>query len=265
MANPLQTDQLNLIEASHAGQADLGTGIASALLRQVARGEVPPTMRLHRTGRILAFGRRDKLSPGYPRAVAIARDLGYEPIERMAGGRAAVFHDDTLAFSIASRTQGFATGTQQRFEQMATLVRDALAEIGVDARIGEVPGEYCPGEWSVNAGGATKLAGIGQRTISGGAHIGGVLVVAGADRVREALEPVYEALELDWNPATTGSVAAALGDDRLGGADADDLIAKVSAALTARVAQDYELDRVRIGESTMRLAEELRGHHASPR
>ena len=37
---------------------------------------------------------------------------------------------------------------------MSGLVRDALSRVGVaDPRVGEVPGEYCPGAYSVNARG----------------------------------------------------------------------------------------------------------------
>lgn len=254
--------RLDLIGVSYAGQADLGTGVSAAILRRVARGELAPTMRLHRTGRILAFGRRDRLAPGYPRAVAIARELGYEPIERMAGGRAAVFHTDTLAFSIAGRQQGFASGTTERFESMATLVRDALVAVGVDARIGEVAGEYCPGEWSVNAGGRTKLAGIGQRTISGGAHVGGVLVVRGAERVRTALVPVYEALGLDWDPATAGSVADAIDAPPPPESGPDPLTDEVSAAIRAELAGSYEVREATLDAETLELAEQLRARHA---
>jgi hypothetical protein len=77
----------------------------------------------------------------------------------------------------------------------------------VDARVGEVPGEYCPGGYSVNARGSTKLAGLGQRLIAGGAHVGAVIVVDRADLVREVLGPVYAALGLDWDPAAVGAVS----------------------------------------------------------
>ena len=149
--------QLRVIGVSFAGEADLGTGISNALMRRVARGELGPTMRLHRTAPILAFGRLDKLRPGYGRAVEIARAHGYEPIERMAGGRAAVFHEGTLSFSIATREQGANAGTRARFESMATTIATALASFGADARVGEVPGEYCPGEFSVNARAADQV------------------------------------------------------------------------------------------------------------
>ena len=159
-------------------------------MRQVARGEIEPTIRLHRTGPILAFGRLDRLRPGYRRAVEIAREHGYVPVERLAGGRAAVFHEGTISFSHAIRAAGGSgayAGTRERFAAMADDdrggARRASASTPGSARCA---GEYCPGEFSVNARGAAKLAGIGQRVIVGGAHVGGVIVVRGAGRIRES-------------------------------------------------------------------------------
>ena len=91
------------------------------------------------------------------------------------------------------------------------MITGALRGLGVDARVGEVPGEYCPGAYSVNARGAAKLAGIGQRMIRGGAHLGGVVVASGGGEIADVLRPVYRALELDWDPATSGSVTDELG------------------------------------------------------
>ncbi len=90
---PANKPPLELIDQSFEGRSALGTGVSAAIMRRVARGDLPPTARVHRTGRSLAFGRMDRLSPGYRDALAIAREHGYEPVERMAGGRAAVFHE----------------------------------------------------------------------------------------------------------------------------------------------------------------------------
>ena len=257
---------MRIIDASYAGRADLGTGISAALMRRVARGEIEPTMRLHRTGPILAFGRLDKLRPGYRRAILIAREHGYEPIERLAGGRAAVFHEGSVSFSRATRAQGAYSGTQARFSEMAEVIAATLAAVGVDARVGEVAGEYCPGEYSVNVGGRVKLAGIGQRVITGGAHIGGVIVIRGAGRIREVLEPVYEALELDWEPSTAGSVATEIGEDdvTMGADEPDPLIETVSDALREVLAESFELIEAELDEGTLRLAAELQPDHAAP-
>ena len=140
-----------------------------------------------------------------------ARAAGFAAVERLAGGRAAVFHSGTIAIARAYSDPQPPKRTYARFEEMAELIAVTLRGLGVDARVGEVPGEYCPGAYSVNARGATKLAGIGQRMIRGGAHMGGVVVASGGGEVARALGPVYEALELDWDPATSGSVSEELG------------------------------------------------------
>lgn len=255
-------ERVDLIDRSFAGQAALGTGVSMAVLRRVARGDLPSTMRLHRTRRILAFGRMDRLAPRYPEAVAIAREHGFEPIERMAGGRAAVFCEGTLCFSRASRIRSMAHGTQARFEQMAEIVCSALRRVGIDARIGEVAGEYCPGEWSVNASGKVKLAGIGQRMVSGGAHVGGVLVVRGEEQIRDVLVPVYEALGLEWAPETAGSVAGALGANPAPAEGPDPLLEAVRTAFRAELEARFEIRETEIDAETLRMAEQFRSFHA---
>ena len=263
--NPPDSDParppLALVDAAFAGEAALGTGVSAAILRRVARGDLPTTMRIHRTGRILAFGRIDRLSAGYSGALEIARDHGYEPIERMAGGRAAVFHEGTLAFSRASREPSLRSGTAERFRLIAEILTGALRRLGVDARIGEVPGEYCPGEWSVNWAGRAKLAGIGQRVVAGGAHVGGVLVFRGGDQIRDVLVPVYRELGLNWDPETAGSVEEALGSDPAPAGGEDPLLAGMIEAMRSELSERYRLEPAELDSETLRLAEELRGFH----
>lgn len=210
-------------------------------------------MRLHRPGRVLEFGRRDAVAPGFEDAVRVARETGFEPVIRLAGGRAAVYHEGTLALSLALSDPRPASRTHARFELLAELLAAALRDLGVDARIGEVPGEYCPGEWSVNARGRSKLVGIGQRLIRGGAHLGAVIVVRDSALVREALVPAYAALGLSWDPATAGSI-----EDELAGAELD----AAEAAILTRVAADWappiEAD---LDPETLAVAERLEPSH----
>ena len=58
-------------------------------------------------------------------------------------------------------------GTRRALRADRRVAGLGLGRLGVDARVGEVPGEYCPGAFSVNARGRIKLAGVGQRLISG--------------------------------------------------------------------------------------------------
>ena len=214
----------------------------------MAAGELPPTVRIHRPGNEVAFGRQDIASPGYDSAADAARHAGFAAVERLAGGRAAVFHQGTIAIARAYSDPQPPKRTYARFEEMADLIADALRGLGVDARVGEVPGEYCPGAYSVNARGQTKLAGIGQRMIRGGAHMGGVVVASGGSEISRVLVPVYRALELDWDPATSGSVADELGRD------VD--VGELEEALIAELAKRYELVDAELDEETVRLAGE---------
>ncbi|HEX9891967.1 MAG TPA: lipoate--protein ligase family protein [Actinomycetota bacterium] len=197
---------IRLLLDPHPDPPALDTAISRATLEGVARGSLPETLRLHRPGDVLAFGPRDRVAPGFADAVAAARAHGFSPVERLAGGRAAVFHGGTIALSWAMPANDLRGGIRERFEEVSALLAQAFTSLGVDARVGEVPGEYCPGEHSVNAGGRTKVAGVGQRIVAGAVHVGGVIVVEGSDRIRDVLVPVYRALEIPWRPETTGSL-----------------------------------------------------------
>ncbi len=203
----------------------------------------------------MAFGKRDVVSRGYPAAVSAARTRGFEAIERLAGGRAAVSHEDTIAFAHAIPDADPRSRVNERFEQFAELMASALRRLGVDARVGEVEGEYCPGSHSVNAAGKRKLMGVGQRLVAGGAHVGGVLVVDGAERVRDVLVGVYAALGLAWQPKTTGSVA---------GEAAGTAWHCVVEAILAGYAERYELEPAGLDERTLELARRLAPEHRSP-
>lgn len=219
------------------------------MLERVARGELPETFRIGRPGAMVAFGKLDLASPAYPEAAHAARDAGFEAIKRLAGGRAAVFHEHTVAFAWAGPAQDTWSGTHDRYRAVAGIVERALRRLGVDARVGEVPREYCPGDYSVNARGQAKLAGIGQRLIRGAWHIGGVIVVDEGDRVRDVLIPVYEALGLDWDPATAGAVA-----DEAPGTTWEDAVAALIAELPEH--RPAELD-----SSTLAMAQRLEPEH----
>lgn len=221
----------------------------------MASGELSASLRLTQPGAMVAFGKLDVVSAGYQSAVQAARNAGYEAVERLAGGRAAVFHEGVLALAWALPAADPPSGIDARYEQAASMLTTALRRLGVDARVGEVAGEWCPGGWSINARGRVKIAGIGQRLVSGAAYVGAVIVAADPDRVREVLGPVYAELGLPWDPATAGSVA-----DEVGGASLDDVIAAIDDEYAAR----YDLDESSLDESTLALARRLAPEHRSP-
>lgn len=231
----------------------LDTAVSHALLRAVSEGRLPAVLRIHRPGRMLAFGPRDRVARGFAGAVEAARAAGYAPVLRLAGGRAAVFHQGTLAFSWIRPDPAPRESIRRRFDETAAVLVEALRGLGADARVGEVPGEYCPGEHSINAGGRVKIAGIGQRVVAGAAHVGGVVVVEGSDAIREVLRPVYEALSLGWDPATVGSLA-----DEAPGITLD----RAEQALVEGFATRVDLEEGAIDAETLAVARGLLPRHA---
>ena len=239
---------LTLLRDSFPLRPAYGTAISEAILARVAAGEQGATLRLHRPGAELALSKQDRVAPGFAAAAAAGRERGFEPVLRLAGGRAAAFHEGTIAFAMATPETDAVRSTRERFGWVAGALAEALGALGVEARVGEVAGEYCPGEWSVNARGAAKLAGIGQRLIAGGAHVGGVVVVSDSTRLRELLVAVYDALGIDWDPATVGSI-----EDEIGPVTMD----AVEDVLLERIGRDWELREGQLDPAVSSLAESL--------
>jgi octanoyl-[GcvH]:protein N-octanoyltransferase len=219
---------------------------------RVAAGDLPETLRIARPGRMVAFGKRDVVCDGYGEAVAAAREAGYEAVERLAGGRAALFHEDTISFAHAIPDREPRIRVTERFETAAKAMAKAFTRLGVDARVGEVRGEYCPGEHSVNAAGRRKLMGVGQRLVGGGVHVGGVVVVDGAQELRDVLVPVYTALALDFDPDTAGSLAGEV--HGLGWSS-------VAEAIVDAYAEHHDLKPAVLDEQTLTLARRLAPEH----
>jgi octanoyl-[GcvH]:protein N-octanoyltransferase len=208
------------------GRPVLDTAVSHALLRRVARGEAPDSLRLYRPDDALLFSSLDARRPGYARALELARAAGFEPVVRLAGGHAAVFLASSLAFAWASADPDAPLHIRPRFERLSGWIAAALRRLGLDARIGEIAGEYCPGEFSVNLAGRVKVMGVGQRVIRGGAHVGGVVTIANTDRLRAVLVPIYEALALELRPETAGGIA-----DLEPGLTAEDVVAALAEVL----------------------------------
>ena len=241
-----------LHEESFADRPAFDTAVSRALLGAVADGRHPECLRLHRPGDVVAFSVLDRARPGFADAVEAAHRAGFGAILRLAGGRAAVFHGGTIAFAWCIPDPTPRDGIRARFDATAEVVREALVALGVDARVGEVAGEYCPGEHSVNARGRRKLMGVGQRIVRGSAHVGGVLVVGGGERVREALVPVYASMGFGWDPSTVGAV-----EDEIPGIT----VAEVRAALLDAWRRRLTLEARALPAAVLESASEREADH----
>jgi lipoate-protein ligase A len=236
-----------------AASAVADTALSHALLRAVDAGEAPESLRLYQPCDAMAFSVLDRTRPGFDLAVERARRAGFEPIVRLAGGRAAVFERHALAFAWTVPAREPRLGIRARFEALSTLIARALCSLGVDARVGEVEGEYCPGEYSVNARGAVKLMGVGQRVLRRAAHVGGVVIVRGAPRIAGVLEDVYAALDLPLDASRTGAV-----EDEVPGVTAE----AVAEALLAEIGQQRSLAPCEVPDFVRAQAKRFEPLHA---
>ena len=246
---------IRLVTESFPSSHALDTAVSRAILKRVSDGSEPETLRLYRPGPIVAFGPQDTKALGYRKAVRAARSGGFGAVKRLGGGRAAVFHEQTIAFAWTIPDPRPHAGVLRRFEESADIMASALVRLGIDARVGEVPGEYCPGRYSVNARRRKKLMGVGQRLTSSAAHVGGVVVVGESRRVRDILLPVYDALQLDWDPTTVGSIEDEVGNIPVG---------EVERAILDEFSSLYEVVSGNLSSDTLALADTLASEHLAP-
>jgi octanoyl-[GcvH]:protein N-octanoyltransferase len=216
---------LDLVTSAVPDDPVLDIAVTHALLRAVAAGRRGPTLRVFRPGPTVAFGRLDALRDGFAAACDAARRHGHTPVIRPAGGHAAVYDQRSVVVEHVTAEADVTAGLQDRFVAQSQLLRDVLARLGLDARIGELRGEYCAGAHSINLGGRLKVVGIAQRAIRGAALTTAVITVEDGPHLRAVIEDVYVALDLDVVPATAGTI-----DERLPGITAARVAGLVAAA-----------------------------------
>ena len=129
-----------------------------------------------------------------------------------------------------------------RFARLAGLVADAL-----DLQVGAIEGEYCPGDYSLHAGGV-KVGGISQRVTKSASATEGMVVVEDGERIRDVLVAVNAALGVDWDPATAGDLAGVSLED-------------ARDAFLARVARDRPLEPAELDPDTLALARRYATRH----
>lgn len=212
--------------------ADLDRGVQ--LLRQVQAGDRGSLLRLYRPDPTLAFGQRDVRLEGYQAARDFARQQGFAPLVRKAGGRAAAYHRGTLIVDHIEPETEAVMRQQQRFEVFAQVYAAAFQRVGVNAQVGPIEGEYCLGDHSVHGtpdaasprNHPVKLVGTAQRVVSGAWLFSSVFVVEDSASLRAVLDGVYQAMGIPMDPNTVGA--------------ANDLVAEVTTeAFMGALLEEY--------------------------
>jgi octanoyl-[GcvH]:protein N-octanoyltransferase len=243
-----------LIRETAGRRPALEVAVAHALLDRANEGRQPATIRLYRPLPTVAFGRLDALRPGFPAAVRAARTHGFEPVLRAPGGHAVAYHEGCLGIDEVLPAADPIAGMHDRFAASGELLAGALVSLGVDAGVGPVPGEFCPGEFTVNAGGRVKLVGTAQRVVRRASLLAASVAVTGADSLRGVMEDVYAALGLDMDPSTVGAV-----DGEVPGVGLD----AVERAVLAAYAERHDLVEATAEGATLAAAERLEAWHTA--
>jgi octanoyl-[GcvH]:protein N-octanoyltransferase len=229
----------------------LEVAVSHALVERVNEGALGPVLRIYRPAPTLAFGRLDAIAPGFAAAAAAARAHGFEPVVRAPGGHAVAYHDGCLVVDELIAADDPIAGLQDRFARSGEWLAEALRTLGVDARVGRIDGEFCPGDFTVSARGRVKLVGTAQRVVRHASLLAASVAVTDGAALRAVLTDVYAALELDWHPATAGAI-----EDDVPGVTLD----AVEQAILATAPRDVTAGS--LDDATLALARELEPRHA---
>jgi octanoyl-[GcvH]:protein N-octanoyltransferase len=185
-----------------AGHPDGGTDdpvarlLTPAVLLRDGRASWREIVHVQRAVRpTVAFSSRDLRSPGIVAATAVARDAGFAAVVRSPGGRMVAYDAGAVLVDHLTRSEELALAGSTTFADNAASHVEVIRALGdIDARVGEVEQEYCPGEFSINVGGVAKVLGSAQRITGRAALFSTVLQVEMSPLVREVLRTVSAAL-----------------------------------------------------------------------
>ncbi|GAA3898049.1 lipoyl protein ligase domain-containing protein [Microbacterium invictum] len=209
--------------------------IASTMDRLRGAGVETRVLRIARPRPAMAFGRRDERMPGFARAAAAALQAGFTPAVRPVGGTFAPMHEGSLVvdeFGWSDRVEW----PNERFDRHAALLAEVFLSYGIDARVGEVTGEYCPGAHSVNRAGVVKLSGTAQRVARGAWVVSSVVQVGPVDALLEATRQVAAELGRPVDIHTIGSLS-----DTVPGIDIRDVADRIAQRFAEDGVEDVSL------------------------
>lgn len=185
-------------------------------------------LRLRRPKATAAFSPQDTAHGNYVEVRTRVNARGFVPVERGTGGRLTVFDDGALGITLLAPHSDAHAHMMARYEVFASAIAGGLRALGIDAHVGELPDEYCPGRFSINAERRVKLVGIAQRMTKCAYQMGAVISVRRSDAACAAIADAYSAMELPFDDRTYGGMT-----DFLPGASYEDVARTILASVTA--------------------------------
>ncbi|TQF66785.1 lipoate--protein ligase family protein [Pseudoalteromonas luteoviolacea] len=138
------------------------------LLKQVAKGKLPATLRLWECPQSLIVSRKEAKLPHFELACNTLAQLDWPVAVRDSGGTAVPHGPGILNFSlIFAQTKEQALDVDAIYIALCEPIRSALSSLGIQSEYGETPGAYCDGRFNLNIE-SLKVTGTAQRiTLSG--------------------------------------------------------------------------------------------------
>lgn len=186
-----------------SGDPGLEAALGSASL-SFARSLGEPLLIFDQPAPVVSFSGLDRVSPSFTEAVAAARSGGAAAVSRISGGRAVAAHTGCLRLTFAAPHPRGEIDVQARFSSLSRPILSALRALGVDAHLGEIDGEWCPGGASINLSHRRKLVGIGQRSTADAHHLCALITVSEGDLIVDMLDPVYRSLGYPFSREAVG-------------------------------------------------------------
>lgn len=187
-------------------------------------------LRIASPERIVAFSRRDERASRFALACRAVEDAGFIAAVRPVGGTFAPMHGGSLVVDEFGWSPP-GEWPAARFERHTHLLHDVFDSYGIDARIGEVAGEFCPGQFSINREGRVKLSGTAQRVTRGAWLVSSIVHVESAEPLRDVTTRVAQALGAAVNADVTGALS-------------DTVAGLTPADVASRIAQRFCADGV---------------------
>ena len=163
-------------------------------------------LRFRRPRPTAAFSPQDTTHSDYEQIKESAMARGFEPIERGTGGRLTLFDENALSITIIAPHEAPHQQMLQRYDILSGAIALGLQNLGIDARVGELANEYCPGKYSVHAEGRIKLVGVAQRMNRRCLQMGAIVSVYRSEDVCVGIAEAYRGMGLIFDPRTYGAI-----------------------------------------------------------
>lgn len=228
-----------------------GFGLQQAVLEEAGSGERGPTALLWSSERYVGLTRPETRLAGFPEAARRMGRLGFPVLVRNSGGGAVAANRGSLSFSMTFPVEEFRQGLYERYAEGSRVIVAALRGLGVDAEAGEVEAEFCPGAYSVRAGGekGVKVAGLAQRVTRRAARVEALILVSETGEIRTALSELYPALGLPFRPEGVGDLTGENGPLEM---------SEVVRALVTELGREYGATQATVGDTLLSRARDLR-------